>query len=73
MTKIRAFFLKLGHFFPIFEKGQGRTPPLPPSSYAPDTDSVIFFKKETFSPEFCKINHLKTFIKGTEDKEERAR
>ena len=24
------FFHKLGHFFPIFEKGQGRPPPLPP-------------------------------------------
>ena len=29
------FFHKLGHFFPIFEKGQGRPPPSPPSSYAP--------------------------------------
>ena len=28
------FFHKLGHFFPIFEKGQGRPPPPPPSSYA---------------------------------------
>ena len=24
------FSHKLGHFFPIFEKGQGRPPPLPP-------------------------------------------
>ena len=24
------FFPKLGYFFPIFEKGQGRPPPLPP-------------------------------------------
>ena len=24
------FFSKLGHFFPIFEKGQGRAHPLPP-------------------------------------------
>ena len=29
------FFPKFGHFFPIFEKGQGRPPPLPLSSYAP--------------------------------------
>ena len=29
------FFHKLGHFFPIFEKGQGRPPLPPPSSYAP--------------------------------------
>ena len=29
MTTIKAFFSKLGHFFPIFEKGQER-PPLPP-------------------------------------------
>ena len=26
---------KSGHFFPIFEKGQGRPPPLSSSSYAP--------------------------------------
>ena len=25
-----TFFCKLGHFFSIFEKGQGRPPPLPP-------------------------------------------
>ena len=37
MTTIRAFFPKLGHFFPIFQKGQGRPPPLPPSSYAPES------------------------------------
>lgn len=35
MTTIRTFFIKLGHFCPIFEKGQGRPSPLPPSSYAP--------------------------------------
>ena len=30
------FSHKLGHFFPIFEKEQGRPiPPPPPSSYAP--------------------------------------
>ena len=29
------FCPKLGHSFPIFEKGQGRPPPPPPSSYAP--------------------------------------
>ena len=28
MTTIRAFFSKLGHFFPVFEKGQGRPPRL---------------------------------------------
>ena len=28
------FFQKLGHFFPISEKGHGRTPSPPPSSYA---------------------------------------
>ena len=28
------FFQKLGHFFPISEKGQGRTPSPTPSSYA---------------------------------------
>ena len=31
------FFHKLGHFFPIFEKGPGGAAPLLlPSSYAPD-------------------------------------
>ena len=34
------FFHKLGHFFPIFEKGQGRPPPLPLSSYAPEIDEL---------------------------------
>ena len=30
MTTIRAFFTpNKGNFFPIFEKGQGRTPPSP--------------------------------------------
>ena len=29
------FFQKLGHFFPISEKAQGRPPSPPPSSYAP--------------------------------------
>ena len=34
MTTIRAFFpSKLGNFFPIFEKGQGIPPPIPPFSY----------------------------------------
>ena len=28
MPKIRAFFPQLGHFFPIFKKGQGRSPHL---------------------------------------------
>ena len=28
------FVRKLGHFFPISEKAQGRTPSPPPSSYA---------------------------------------
>ena len=31
------FFSKLGYFFPIVEKGQGRHLPPPPSSYAPVT------------------------------------
>ena len=29
------FFQNEGNFFPIFEKWQGRPPPLSPSSYAP--------------------------------------
>ena len=38
------FFPKLGHFFSIFEKEQGR-PPLPPSSYAPDVGLFIILKQ----------------------------
>ena len=53
-----------GTFFQFSKKGRGDFPPLPPSSYAPDTDSAIFLQKETFSPEFCRINHLKNFYKG---------
>ena len=30
MTTIRVFFPKLGHFFPIVEKGRGRPHPLTP-------------------------------------------
>ena len=37
---IMAFFLKLGHFLPIFQKGQGRPSPPPPSSYAPDSWNI---------------------------------
>ena len=38
------FFHKLGHFFPIFEKGHGRPhpPPLSPSSYAPANTGIEF-------------------------------
>ena len=32
------FFSKFGHFFPIFEKGQGLLPPL--SSYAPEVGAA---------------------------------
>ena len=46
MTKIDdhnlgIFFHKLGHFFPIFEKGQGRPPVVHPSSYAPEYPQLI--------------------------------
>ena len=30
------FFSKLGHFFPIFEKGREKPSPPPPSSYVPE-------------------------------------
>ena len=35
MVKTRYVFPKSGHFFPVFEKGQGK-PLSPSSSYAPD-------------------------------------
>ena len=41
------FSHKLGTFFPIFEKGQGRTPPLPPSSYAAEV--LIFYPQLSYS------------------------
>ena len=65
---------KLGQFFPIFEKGQGRPlPPPPPSSYAPENlcQSLMMpatlLKKETlaqvFSCEFCDISK-NTFLQN---------
>ena len=47
MTTTRAFFpQKLGHFFPIFEKWQGRPPP-PPSSCAPeDIANLVTFPED---------------------------
>ena len=44
-TQSGHFFPKLGHFFPIFEKGQGHPSPLPPSSYAPDVGLFIILKQ----------------------------
>ena len=44
-----VFFHKLGHFFPIFEKGQGRPPPRPPSS---DTPAIHFSKSYFFQFDF---------------------
>ena len=35
MVETRHIFPKSGHFFPVFEKGQGK-PLSPSSSYAPD-------------------------------------
>ena len=48
MTTIRAFFPQIrAVFFPVFEKGQGRTPPvLIPSSYAP----IMYGKRIIQSP-----------------------
>ena len=42
----QGIFPKLGHLFPIFEKGQGRPPPPPPSSYAPAVVSYNKFLQE---------------------------
>ena len=41
ITTIRAFSPKLGQFFPIFEKGQGRPPTIPRFSYAPDHSELV--------------------------------
>ena len=44
MATMREFFHQLGHFFPIFEKGQGNLPPSP-SNYAPEQAyHIIIFK-----------------------------
>ena len=40
MTAIRMIFPQIRALFPIFEKGQGDLPPLPPSSYVPDQEPV---------------------------------
>ena len=45
-TTVREFFSKLGQFFPIFEKGQGKPPTLPPSSYAPEEMQQIAVRKD---------------------------
>ena len=48
MTTIRAFFPKLGYFFPNFEKGQGRPSPLSPlvtRLVNTITDNKVFWKK----------------------------
>ena len=43
-------FPNLGQFFPIFEKGQGKPPPLlPPSSYAP----ALFVCESAMVPGVC--------------------
>ena len=55
MTTIRAFFSKFWHFFPIFEKGQGRPPPLRSPLWLRACKTEIFckrkkdfFRKKTF-------------------------
>ena len=47
MTTIRAFFLQIKALFPIFEKGQGRPPPLTPSSNTPVLQFHYFISLET--------------------------
>ena len=52
MDTIRAFFPKLGHFFPIFEKEEGRPSPLLPSSCASAGLEDVF---KTCLQDFLKI------------------
>ena len=49
MTTISAFSSKIGALFPIFEKGWGRIPPPPPSSYAPSVCSILVCLSVYFS------------------------
>ena len=53
MATIRAFFEKLGQFFPNFCKKPEIPTPSPPSSYALEEIMVVnsFTKKETFKGE----------------------
>ena len=51
------FFHKLGHFFPIFEKGQGKPSPFPPSNYAPEVYWIIFILSHS-----CHIWYRYTYL-----------
>ena len=63
---LKIAFHKLGHFFPIFEKGQGGD--LPPSSYAPNVIIIKHSwnagaKDRSFYPIFNKrFDHLQTLL-----------
>ena len=62
MTAIRAFPPpppKLGQFFRIFEKRQGRPPPPPTSSYAPASREKLY---QELGLESCRKNNA-TFSK----------
>ena len=59
MTTIRAFFLQIRALFSNFQKREGETSPLPPSSYAP-------CPTRSSRPEvFCKKGVLRNFAKFT--------
>ena len=47
---------KLGHFFPIFEKGQGRPPPLPPAPPYSYTSVFLQMKIAAVVVHFLKWN-----------------
>ena len=63
MTTIRVFFPKLGHFFPIFEKGQGRLPP-PPSSYTPKGAGCLSMYDFLLPPHMNVLSNI-IFLKKT--------
>ena len=49
MTTIRAFFLQIRALFSNLEKGQGRPPLLPLSSYVHVKQTIVSYKMNPFS------------------------
>ena len=62
MTTIRTFFPQISALFPIFEEGQGRPPPITPSSYAPALRISKNLSAEYLFNEQKKYEYLKIWV-----------